>query len=275
MYNGKITKNLIPEKIFIIPYRNREPHKMVFNLMMKELLKDTNYQLLYIHQKDKRPFNRGAIKNIGFLYVKTQYPLHWENITLIFHDIDCLAYKENQFSFNTTPGTINHFFGFKHTLGGIFAIKGGDFGKTSGFPNIWTWGLEDNIIWERAKAIGLKVKYDEFLHAQNDADKIVSLWHGWNRLLNPDVGLSKTHYHRDSVWSIKNLRFYDEDIEDKIKMVHVMHFDVPVSPESHLVKNARIKNARHHRVFKSWRREAIKKQTKNKGSKGLILNFSK
>ena len=255
MIDNEQTKNIIPEKIFIVPYRNREPHKMVFNLVMKEILGNSNYQIIYIHQKDKRPFNRGAIKNIGFLYVKTQFPLHWKKITLIFHDIDCLSYKKNQFSYDTTPGTVNHLFGFKHTLGGIFAIKGEDFEKTSGFPNIWTWGLEDNILWERAKASNLNVNYDEFLHAQNDTEKIISLWHGWNRLLNPDVGLSKNYYYRDSVWSIKNLRYYEEDIESKIKMVHVVNFDVPISTDSVLVKNARVKNARQHRVFKSWRRK--------------------
>ena len=68
MENGKVTKNLIPDKIFIVPYRNREPHKMVFNLVMKEILKEINYKIIYVHQKDNRPFNRGAIKNIGFLY---------------------------------------------------------------------------------------------------------------------------------------------------------------------------------------------------------------
>lgn len=274
MDNGKVTKNLIPDKIFIVPYRNREPHKMVFNLVMKEILKETNYKIIYVHQKDNRPFNRGAIKNIGFLYVKSEYPLHWKKITLVFHDIDCLAYKENQFSFDTTPGVINHFFGFKHTLGGIFAIKGADFELTAGFPNIWTWGLEDNIIWERAKAVKIPIKYDEFLHAQHDTNKIVSLWHGWNRLLNPDVGLSKTHYHRDSVWSIKNLKYYEEDIDDKIKMVHVLHFDVPVSHQSKLVKDARVKNARHHRVFKSWRNPNPQNKRFNKRS-GLVMNFGR
>ena len=263
-------KNLIPEKIFIVPYRNREPHKKVFNLIMKDILKNSNYLILYIHQKDNRPFNRGAIKNIGFLYIKTEYPLHWKKITIIFHDIDCLAYNKNQFSFDTTQGVVNHFFGYKNTLGGIFAIKGIDFEKTAGFPNIWTWGLEDNIVWERAKAINLTFNYNEFLHAQHDTEKIISLWHGWNRLLNPDVGMSKLHYYRDSVWSIKNLKYYDEKIDDKIKMVHVVHFDVPVSCDSPLVKNARVKNARYHRKFKNWRKEAIKNHIKGKRNMGII-----
>ena len=57
-----------------MPYRDREPHKMVFSRVMPYILGDSNYRILFIHQKDTRPFNRGATKNIGFLAMKTKYP---------------------------------------------------------------------------------------------------------------------------------------------------------------------------------------------------------
>jgi len=78
----------VPERVFIVPYRDREPHKLVFSRVMPYILGDSNYRILFVHQKDTRPFNRGGIKNIGFHYVKKKWPNDWKNITLIFHDID-------------------------------------------------------------------------------------------------------------------------------------------------------------------------------------------
>ena len=83
-----------------------------------------------------------------------------------------MAYRKNQFSFETKEGEVNHFYGFPHTLGGIFAIKASDFEKTAGFPNIWTWGLEDNILLERVQAVKLKIVRNQFIHAQNQTKNI-------------------------------------------------------------------------------------------------------
>jgi len=66
-----------PEKVFIVPYRDREPHKLVFTRVMPYILGDSNYRILFLHQQDRRPFNRGGIKNIGFHYVKKKWPEHW------------------------------------------------------------------------------------------------------------------------------------------------------------------------------------------------------
>ena len=278
----KIVKEIIPEKVIIVPYRDREPHKLVFTRVMPYILGDSNYRILFIHQKDRRPFNRGGIKNIGFHYVKRKWPNHWQNMTLVFHDIDFMAYKKGQFSFDTKHGEINHFYGYPHTLGGIFAIKGIDFEKTAGFPNIWTWGLEDNVLKERAQAVNLRIVRTQFVHAQTQTKNIISLWHGWDRLLNPNTGLQKMHYQKDSLWTILNMKWSEEELEDKIWMIHVTSFDVPITDQNSVVKNARVSNSRIHRNFKSWRGEInknnhtiLQRRQVQRGNGGLLLKWGR
>jgi len=65
-----MTEKVIPSVVFIIPYRNRENDKIKFMNHMKYILQNDNtsmnYEFYFSHQYDKRSFNRGAMKNIGF-----------------------------------------------------------------------------------------------------------------------------------------------------------------------------------------------------------------
>lgn len=137
--------------IFIVPYRDREQQMLFFNKHMSEtILEDINdSRILFIHQNDDRPFNRGAMKNIGFLVVKDLYPDNYKDITLVFNDVDTAPYTKNFIDYNTEFGNVKHFYGFTFTLGGIVSIKAGDFEKVNGFPNLWTWGFEDNELQKR------------------------------------------------------------------------------------------------------------------------------
>ena len=112
------------KKLFIIPFRDREAEKCVFINQMRYVLEDDDYELIFVHQKDKRPFNRGALKNIGFLYGKTKFPQNYKNMTFIFHDIDTVPYKKGLFDYETTQGVVKHYFGFRFALGGMFCDKG-------------------------------------------------------------------------------------------------------------------------------------------------------
>jgi len=170
--------------IFIVPYRERPQHKFFFIKHLLYLMEDvpkTDFQILFIHQCDNRNFNRGAIKNIGFIVAKRLYPETYKDITFVFHDIDTLPFFK-LFNYETVHSSVKHFYGFETALGGIFAIKGSDFEKTNGFPNYWGWGMEDACIQQRCLKKGLIINRDEFHPIGNP--NILQFFDGVNRLVS-------------------------------------------------------------------------------------------
>jgi hypothetical protein len=146
-----------PKLIFIVPYRNRQQQQAFFAKQMDYVLStktDTDYMILYIHQKDTREFNRGALKNIGFLIGQSMFPDYYKTITFVFNDVDTMPYTPDFLKYETTPGIVKHFYGFPFALGGIVSMTGGDFERINGFPNLWTWGYEDNMLQKRVLAAG-------------------------------------------------------------------------------------------------------------------------
>lgn len=154
-----------PKLIFIIPYRDREQQYLFFRKHMAEVMSNyapEEYVLWYIHQCDTRPFNRGALKNIGVLLAQQKYPEDWENITLVFNDIDTMPFTSGYLNYETTRGVVKHFYGFMFALGGIVSITAGDAYLIDGFPNYWAWGFEDNALNSRVINQGLHIDRTQF-----------------------------------------------------------------------------------------------------------------
>jgi hypothetical protein len=158
--------NIVPKMVFIVPYRDRHSQYCFFKKHMKDILEDIptdDYKIYFIHQCDTRGFNRGAMKNIGFLMVKEKYPKHYKDITLVFNDVDTMPLVKNIIKdYDTQHNVVKHFFGFTFALGGIFSIKAGDFEKINGFPCYWSWGYEDNEIQTRCKRNGIVIDRSNF-----------------------------------------------------------------------------------------------------------------
>jgi hypothetical protein len=182
------TEPTVPKVIFLVPYRSRETQRALFDSKMRNVILSDKpagyYQIFYIHQADNRPFNRGAMKNIGFIMVRKMYPDDYAGITLVFNDVDTTPnYRETIPSYETTAGVVKHFYGFPHALGGIVAILASDFERINGFPNYWAWGYEDNMLNKRVLAANITVDRSTF-YPNTDVNHIQQMPSGTVRTVN-------------------------------------------------------------------------------------------
>ena len=221
--------NKTPKYVFIVPYRNREQHRVFFSTYIQKIMEDVpadDWMYYFVNQTDTRPFNRGGMKNIGFLAMKYRYPNDYKNMIFIFNDIDTLPYDKNVLDFNTKHGIIKHYYGFKFALGGIFSITGEDFEKTSGFPNFWAWGGEDNLIHTRAIQVGIQIDRTVFFSIGDM--NILQFADGLKRLICRDeLATTLQADNIDGITTIKNLNY---QIVDETHTIDVTTFDTLVSP---------------------------------------------
>ena len=154
----------IPKYVFIVPYRDREAFMNIYLNHMPWILEDIKgqYKIFFCHQNDERPFNRGAMKNLGFYHVRKTYPNHYKSMNIIFQDVDTLPGSRDLMDFNVEKGEVKHYYGFTFALGGIVSIKGEDFEKINGFANFWGWGLEDNVLQKRCEKHNITINRDQF-----------------------------------------------------------------------------------------------------------------
>jgi hypothetical protein len=211
-------------RVYIVPYRDRKEHLEFFKTYLPHVDPGTDYRVLVVHQCDQRPFNRGAMKNIGFLAVKQLYPDTYKDVTLIFNDVDIMPYKEGVFHTDTGGGVVRHNYGYTSCLSASFVIKGRDFEACGGFPNFWTWGLEDFFIQERVLRVGLKIDRSRFHPVGHKA--VLQFFDGITRPVSTlNVDALRRKHERDG-WDSVQCRF---DVEGDF--VQVWSFTCPFGPD--------------------------------------------
>ena len=226
-------KQVVPKRVFIVPYRNRVQHKFFFSKYMSFILEDCyDYEIYFSHQCDARTFNRGATKNIGFLAIKEKYPNDYKDIIFIFNDVDTMPFYKI-FDYETTEGIVKHYYGFKYALGGIIVMKGSDFEKINGFPCYWGWGMEDNVLQKRCDHYGLQIDRSTFYNI--GSPQILQLFDGISRIISKkdpwrmdkDNGVdglktisslkynisSKSDNPNDNIFIVENQRIYIINIQ--------------------------------------------------------------
>lgn len=247
---------MVPKFVFIIPYRNREPHKNFFLRYIKYILEDYNkndYEIVFSHQKDTRPFNRGAVKNIGFKFIKNKYPDDYQNISFVFNDIDVMPAKKGLLDYETEKGTIKHYYGFKYALGGIISIKGHDFELMNGYPNYWSWALEDNCLQKRAERNKINIDRSNFFDIGDY--NILHLHDGFYKdYSETNLELFKTETGNEGLQTIYKLNVEENIITDDVinyTFCDIIDFDtlyshidqIPI--EKHSLKDGNNLNTKH------------------------------
>jgi hypothetical protein len=216
-----------PKIIFIVPYRDRKEHKQFFMKYMEFIMEDykkEDYEIYFSHQCNDLPFNRGAMKNIGFLAMREKYPTEYKNITFVFHDVDTLPYNKNLLPYETVNGVVKHFYGYQFALGGIFSIMGADFERINGFPNLWGWSMEDNMIQQRVLSSNLIIDRSTFYPIGSRA--ILQFVDGISKLINKKevAGFLNNNYPH-GLNSIRNINWKLED-----EYINVSSFLTETSP---------------------------------------------
>ena len=211
---------MIPKIVFIVPYRNRSSHKFFFSKYMTSLLENDSYEIYFSHQCDDRPFNRGAVKNIGFLATKKKYPNDYLDITFVFNDIDTIPFTK-LFDYETEKEKVKHFYGFKYALGGIVAIKGSDFEMINGYPNFWGWGMEDAILQKRCEQHNIIIDRTTFYPI--GSPEILHLFDGVSRIINKNESLSKKDNNMDGIKSLYKIFFtIDSESLNPLDNIHII-----------------------------------------------------
>lgn len=219
-----------PKVVFIVPYRDREEQKKNFLEKMTKLLEDidkSTYKILFIHQCDKRDFNRGALKNIGFLAIKNDYPDTYHKITLCFNDIDTFPSSKGLINdYSTTQGVVKHFYGYTFALGGIVSINALDFESVNGYPNYWAWGFEDNMLQNRV-FLSDNLKIDRSIFYTISDLRISQINNSPIRIVNKVEFGRYVAKNNEGIDSIYNLRY---NINDDNGLVNVTYFDTNFTP---------------------------------------------
>jgi hypothetical protein len=156
----------------VVPYRDREAHlKQLIpglSLYFERDKADRNipYQVLVIEQENGQPFNRGALKNIGFLlgrdygdytcFHDVDYIPIWADYSWPEHPVSIVWYgaEYRPFRVNASSGMIQQ--DMSRYYGGVVLVPNDDFARVNGFSNTyWGWGYEDLDLKNRLERAGI------------------------------------------------------------------------------------------------------------------------
>ncbi|XP_067676419.1 beta-1,4-N-acetylgalactosaminyltransferase bre-4-like [Haliotis asinina] len=153
----------------IIPFRDREENlKVLLNNLHRVLQKQqAEYAIFVVEQETGTPFNRGLIKNIG--YVEASALCHFDCFT--FHDVDLVTESEKN-TYWCGPRAVHHarkldIWNYRQLqdklFGGVLTFNETFFSTINGYSNLFfMWGAEDDDLFDRMLAKHLPFEISKY-----------------------------------------------------------------------------------------------------------------
>lgn len=141
----------------VVPYRDRP--RQLQTLVTALLARPEFGRIVIAEQAPGRPFNRGLVKNAGFMAATPD-----DDQTVYFHDVDIVPGPQAPAAYpRAPPKAAVHLYGHRHCLGGVVGVRAIDFATANGFPTSeWRWGGEDTALQARYEAAGMTVDRSRF-----------------------------------------------------------------------------------------------------------------
>lgn len=184
--------------VVIVPYRDRKEHKDIFIPHIKKYLNEKNieHHIIIVEQDNNAVFNRGKLRNIGFLEACKRFT----DFYVCFHDIDILP----EFSANIqldysrpAPNTLRHQYGEIQCLGCLIIIDKETFQKLNGYPNnYWGWGFEDESVITRCIYKHVDIDRNNFVQRWTEQNTVKELSH------NKPSGLDSQYVNRNRALTV-------------------------------------------------------------------------
>lgn len=148
----------VSKMCIIVSYRDNKYQDRLKQL--KEFVKHyIKYNIVIVEQsQDNRKFNRGALMNVGYKYIKNNKKYN-DIKCIVIHDVDLILDNEivERYYCNMEYPIIHlgrlikdYYETIPHFLGGILKINNDIFEQINGFPNnFYGWGMEDDALRHR------------------------------------------------------------------------------------------------------------------------------
>ncbi|XP_046557921.1 beta-1,4-N-acetylgalactosaminyltransferase bre-4-like isoform X2 [Haliotis rubra] len=159
-----------PQRLaIIIPYRDREVNlKILLNNLHRVLQKQqAEYAIFVVEQENGTPFNRGMIKNIGYLEAKAL--CHFDCFT--FHDVDLVTESERNTYFcgekalhhSQKLDFLDYRTWYGNHFGGVVTFNKTYFSTINGYPNLFfMWGGEDDDLIHRLQKKQMPYEHSKY-----------------------------------------------------------------------------------------------------------------